>query len=541
MFPAWIKAHMRARYRRSLRDSVKRNRSAAAQKANDATSAPPGLSDSIPRNLLDAPNTFAFSLAPFRNKMGDHWQEYGPGLHRIANRVLSAKMAGRGSIKRYGDTYLITFDGMPAKQARAAGLQLYDEFKELVYRGMSNEDMAEGKKGRKKDNPTSRKRNRGLLRRLYRRISQFFTRRDDDPATPEAAVGESDENGGKTASGKAGRTSVPEPGRQRAPAARRGFTANRTTSGPSQVAGQYAAPRKPQEPKRTREALKVRHEARAIENAMAMEVLRRKHEWSRELADRYFPPPELSFIYRSMWNLKSDHLTTYTSAPICWENSMEILHGEDVVPLPRRPDKLFALDLLNLENTIDVFDTIEENESKVLFMTSVHAPTLVDETMRREYLATAEKISPAARQNLIFEILDIAEYAFQVEATKMVKRLAPYARAVTVSVGLDDRNFAFWKQCGIMAVGVDLSRDARPEKVIVGKFRNFAAQARRNHLQSYLRELDRRSQAIYAENAGFDFLEGALIGSANDPNNLELAEFSLEDLYKPEQELVWAS
>jgi hypothetical protein len=57
----------------------------------------------------------------------------------------------------------------------------------------------------------------------------------------------------------------------------------------------------------------------------------------------------------------------------------------------------------------------------------------------------------------------------------------------------------------------------------------------------YLRELDRLSLTLSAAGAGFDFLEGAAIGSSDHPENLELSRFNIENLYHKEIEVVWAS
>jgi hypothetical protein len=152
-----------------------------------------------------------------------------------------------------------------------------------------------------------------------------------------------------------------------------------------------------------------------------------------------------------------------------------------------------------------------------------------------------ESIPRAACRQLIFEIADVGDFAHRAEAVRMVRVLSPHARAVTASVGVADRNFAFWKQCGFMAVGVDISRERRTEEQVIGDLAFFAAQAKRHKMLCYLRELDRLSLTLSAAGAGFDFLEGAAIGSSDHPENLELSRFNIENLYHKEIEVVWAS
>jgi len=354
----------------------------------------------------------------------------------------------------------------------------------------------------------------------------------------------------RPAAANAGGPAAPPAGRRQAvssarpaeavPAANAG-SASRGAKAPRPARAQpEPAWRRPREDRNELDELKLMREARAIEDGMACVVLRRQAEWSDGMANTSFPPPDLGFIYRSMWNLRSSYLTTYTAVPICWKNSMEIARGEDIVPAPRTPDKLSALDVLGLQNAIDVLTQLIEQKRQVLFMNVVHASTLTHKDMLAEFIALAENIPPEARRQLIFEIADIGDYAHSSEAVAMVRKLGPYSRAVTASVGLQDRNLAFWKQCGLMAVGADLSRDRRAEQEIMNDLTSFAALAKRCKLLCYLRELDKFSLTISAAGAGFDFLEGAAIGSSDSPENLALSRFNIENLYDDEPEVVWA-
>lgn len=499
---------------------------------------PPAPGEVIPRKYIKAPNTYIFSLAPFREKLGTHWEAYGPSVHRIAGRLFSAKLASMGTMERYGDSYVIIFDRLKGGAARAAGDKFHRQFQDLIYQGTGCEELAES--GPRSGNAESGAAGSGpnILRRLYNAVSRFF-KKGAPSAVDDGAIGQDSEDAGTS------REPMPNKAASQGKRSASAGKASRSGTAAKPSSARPAGPRPPGSPPDQtdgyKEVLKRRREARSIENAMMAEVLRRKMEWSKEMETRLFPPPDLSFIYRSMWNLKSEYITTYTSVPICWKDSMEVAHGEDVIPLPRRRDQIFELDRLSLENAIGIVHDLEELKSNALLMAGVHASTLSNEAMLREYMATAETIRQSARRNLIFEILDIGEYAFQVEATRMVKLMSSVGRAVSASVGLDDRSFAFWKQCGITAVGADLSRDKRSEPEITSRFGHFVTQAKRHNLECYLRELDKRSQAIFADSSGFDFVEGAVIGSGGSPDNLVLTKFSLENLYEDKTELIWAA
>ena len=490
----------------------------------------------VPRRLVEASNTYVFKLAPIRNRLGERWSQYGASVHRLARRMLSAKLAGKASFRQYGDSYLVAFDRLKGTHAKAGGRKLYDEFIELLFRGKGGEDLFSP--GRPQSEAESDDGARpGLLRRIYSWVRARLGlggKVEDAPQSardgPQDASASDDERaaaGGATVSN--GGPAAPAMAVRRGHATRRPRPATRLSDGEDPGAPAQSRP------KRKQDAVKLLREARAIEDAMAAELLRRAAGGGP--ANGQFPPPDLTFLYRSMWNLKSRYLTTYTSVPICWRG-MDVCRGEGVIPWPRRPEDLFEMDLLSLEHAVEILDGFAERANSVLFMVGVHAPTLASEKTLRAYLEIAESIAEPARRNLIFELVDLGDFAHQLDAIRMVKTLSGYSRAVTASVGLDDRNFAFWKRCGLMGVGVDLSRDARVETEIVARLAAFAAQTKRNKLISYLREVDRRSLAVAAMSSGFDFLEGALIGSSDDPDKLVLSEFTLENLYTPE--VVWA-
>lgn len=491
--------------------------------------APPRDIKVIPRKLHDAPNTCMFSLTAIRTRLGERWEQYAPSVHRIAQRVIFSGLDGKGSFERFGDTYILTFDRLRGNRARLEGDRLHTRFMELLSKGGGTDNAIKSRE-KAAHPPASRD---GLLRRLVQRVKALFRRHREqqiaeNPSEPDVT----------------GDEAIPPP--QEAPAV---VSSARSIAAPAaravrtrkfkplpEAADVLSARRSPHRPDRSLENLRLPREARAIENAIALSVLQR--EAQSATPNGAFPPPDLSFIYRSMWNLRTRYLTTYTSVPICWKSSLQVHHGEKIVPVPRRPKHLFELDMLCLENTIDILTRLTRQKRPVLFMNVVHAATLADKDTAGEYLTLIESIPQAACRQLLFEIVDIADFAHHAAAFQMVKYLLPSARAVTASVTLQDRNFAFWKQCGFMAVGADISRERCREEEVIACLDQFAAQAKRHRLVSYLRELDTYSLTLSAAGAGFDFLEGAVVGSSDHPDNLALSRFNVENLYDDAMEVV---
>lgn len=499
----------------------------------------------IPQKLLKASDTYVFSLASVRSKLGDRWDPFAPSVHRIARRLIFNNLDGKGSFERFGDNYVLRFHRLRGKRARIEGERLYRQFMELLSQGDGRDDP-EAARARQASARVSQLNEGGFLRRLARRLRAFFGRAGGDEAVAETSAEQAAEPEIPSAREQA------EP-REQAPEQRQAGL--RQTGGGTAAARHVGAKRfkavaddaerpedalnRPQRKDRGLKHLKLLREARSIENAIALAVLRRQGP-DFNLANRDFPPPDLSFIYRSMWNLRTRYLTTYTSVPICWKSSMEVHHGESIVPLPRRAEQLFDLDMLCLEDTIAVLGRLTKQKRLVLFMNVVHASTLTNKDTSREFLALVESMPQSACRQLIFEIKDADDYAHHPEAMHMVRLLMPHARAVTACIGLQDRNFAFWKRCGFLAVGADLSMDRRTEEELIAGLGYFAAQAKRCKLLSYLRELDTFSLAIAGAGSGFDFLEGSVVGSSDDPDKLALSRFNIENLYDDSREVVWA-
>lgn len=498
--------------------------------------------ESIPPSVRRSPDIYVFDLAPVRNRLNDSWDRYGPSTHRIAHRLLFRSLNGKGSFQRYGDAYAISFHRLRGKQAAQAGERIYAEFQKLLASGKGTELLSE-RTARHKAGAATTHEQPNFFRRLKRRLRSIFRRGNaektdtvdsglDDIAAPEFPEDEGERTDEVEPAGTEPDASPPAARPHHGSSVKpRPTSAKRVRGKPMPPPVPSANGDAPRRSKDHNDARKLLAEARTLEDAIARTVLRRHGEWSMEKANRGFPPPDLGFIYRPMWNLRSRHLTTYTSVPVCWKNSMEVVHGADIVPPPRRPENLFELDIRCLADTMESVERLMVQKQSVLFMSVVHASTLAHEATEKQFLTALRAIPEKACRQIIFEIADIAQYAHSTEAARMVRRLQPFCRAVTASTGLQDRSFAFWKQCGIIAVGADVSRDSRAEADLVRDLPAFVSQARRHSLLTYLRELNRYSVTISAAAAGFDFLEGALIGSCETPEDLALAKFDVEDLY----------
>lgn len=494
-------------------------------------------------------DTYLLSLGSIRKRLGDHWQTLEPSVHRIAQSYLMRAMGDDGFVDRQDDAYALIFRRIRGSEVRARGRRIEKDLLELFFRGKGadsflRESAAAGRSvrgGNRRVNPIRRFLN--ALTHPFRTIKDALRRDSRDGARKAVADIEAGDGAPATDARRKAREDAFDaaPGKTARARTARGGGGGRprmSVSDDLDLRDGMSEARN-----RSIDALglqTLRRESRAIENAMIADLLKRFHEWEEGMQGHAFPPPELRFIYRSMWNLESEHLTTYTSVPVCWKSSLEVLYGENVLPRRPRPETMLILDRMCLQNTIDVLTRFVDEKQPVLFMNRVHAATLCDDELWKKYSETAGELPEAARRQVIMEIIGAEDVAHSPKAFEMVRRVRNLSRAVTVCIGLQSRNLAFWKECGVMGVGADLSLDDRDEARIVADLAGFASQARLEKLTSYLREVDRSSLALSALTSGIGFIEGSVIGSSDEPDNLVLSRFDVENMYEMPVRIGWS-
>ena len=275
---------------------------------------------------------------------------------------------------------------------------------------------------------------------------------------------------------------------------------------------------------------RLSREARLIENAMVAATVHQQHYAVENWSAAVFPPPDLDFVYRPMWNLSSNLLTTYCCVPVC-NRTESLVTGDAVLPRRNRQQNALTLDVLTLEHVIADANALMERDTRPILMAPVHLSTLVKQSRRIEFLDSMASIQEGVHHRLLFEIIGIEEAVGQTRAGEEMGYLLPYCRGVLGRVPFQDRNFAFWKQIGLVSVGSDLSEDERPEPAIIDDLQAFASMANHNKVASYIRGLKSVSLASAAVAAGFAYIESSAIKAGDADRALDIVPFDLSDLY----------
>lgn len=276
--------------------------------------------------------------------------------------------------------------------------------------------------------------------------------------------------------------------------------------------------------------VRLRREIRTLERGIAAAADRQREAVAEPHDRNRFPPYDLHLVYRPMWSVGSELLATYVCLPASGDSG-RLRIGDAVLSDKYTHEQMAVLDRFVLEGVCADLLALGEQSPKPILVVPVHLASLSDPALREEVLEIADVSAEAVRRNLIFEVADIHEAIGQSRALEVVNRLAPMCRGVLGQVPIRDGNFAFWKRLGLLAIGSDLAGNERPDVEVMKELRAFAGLAKHNKMRCYVRGLTSLSRVVLAVGAGFDFVEGSVIGDDADNATLKVCRFDLADIY----------
>lgn len=249
-------------------------------------------------------------------------------------------------------------------------------------------------------------------------------------------------------------------------------------------------------------------------------------------ADRLRILEGLGFIYRPMWDVRRNALSTYLCVPTVDRGPVHTPRiGYEIAGGSESPLLIESLDLACLDRVRFDLENIVRQGRKLLIGCPVHYETLRASRRRLRYLERCGRLKPALRQFLIFEVCGIPEDVPQIRMLELVAPLNPYSRARTVRVPINRSNFDAFQGVNAHAVGIDLSETRRDESEIFHLYNKFVDAAGRVKLRTFVHGLRSLSLASAAVCAGFDYVDGDAVQSATAvPDNVY--RFRSVDLFR---------
>ena len=227
-------------------------------------------------------------------------------------------------------------------------------------------------------------------------------------------------------------------------------------------------------------------------------------------------PENVQTVYRPMWHVRRQMLTSYASLPAVRQAPHDIVIGEALLPDPAQPEATSALDLPLLRRAISDLTGALKRRRRMIVMPPVHAQTLFRPRFRDEFVEICRNSPEMARRHIVFELIvppgDMPDF----QATDIVAQIRQWCRAVIVRLPLEATSLNIWKQLGVHAVGVDVTDRVDNERHVLKTLDRFAAMADNTGLQSYVQGLPSVSTTTAAVCAGFSYVAGQTLPAEAD-------------------------
>ncbi len=238
---------------------------------------------------------------------------------------------------------------------------------------------------------------------------------------------------------------------------------------------------------------------------------------------------QVKFLFRPIWDVKRQAVFNFLCVPVMRTPGGRIVSGEaSIEGLGDRHTRL-DYDLKLLKRVVDELTRMGSEDRRLLFTIPVHVDTVSSGAFRTEYLKLWRELPLSLQRLAIFDLVGGSDGFPQSRLIEILPSLKPLSRAVTLRMPIGSgQSFGRFAHVGLHA----LSTEAPPgrEENALGDIEKFVIAAEKAHLLTYLHGIRTASLALAAVGAGFGFIDGPTIGTA-EANPKDALRFSMEDLY----------
>jgi hypothetical protein len=244
------------------------------------------------------------------------------------------------------------------------------------------------------------------------------------------------------------------------------------------------------------------------------------------------PLAKVQLVYRPMWDVKRNAVTTFVCAPALPGPAGRLLVGEAEIPRLDQPAVALRLDQLVQKRVIGDLRKLVEAGQQQLLCLPVHFETLAVNQRRMAYIERCQRgIPPLGIKLLVFELTGVPDGIPQNRLFELATSLKRFSRGVLLRTTLAQPWFRPPAETGISAMGIEHhAGSAVPEAKLIGDMERFATGAKKAGLATYVHGLRTISLTTAAIAAGFDFVDGDIVTSVVEQPRGAYA-YQMQDLY----------
>lgn len=239
----------------------------------------------------------------------------------------------------------------------------------------------------------------------------------------------------------------------------------------------------------------------------------------------------LRMMFRPMWFVRRQVLSTYLCQPVTIRNGQR-RNVDHELYCSVTGNGTVMLDQRMVRESAAVVERLMRRKKRVVISVPVHFNTLIRFESGRAYGEALSEIDPETKRCLVLEMIGAPPGVTSSRLSDAVGYVRSHCRAVVLRRGLEVTDFDRFRNCGVLAVGIDVAQEKAREADLIPRLNRFARQAEQALLQSYIRGVGSLSLTVAAVAAGFTYIDGARLEALDDvPEDIRL--FDLDDLYEP--------
>lgn len=235
------------------------------------------------------------------------------------------------------------------------------------------------------------------------------------------------------------------------------------------------------------------------------------------------------FMFRPIWDVKRQAAFNFFCVPVVKTPSGRVVAGESAIEGLRDRHLRLDYDLRLLKRVIDELTRVGNEDRRLLFTVPVHVDTVSSAAFRTEYMRQWRTVPLALQRLAVFDLVGGSEGFPQSRLIEILPSLKPTSRAVTLRMPLNAvQSFGRFAHVGLHALSCEAPTGR--EDNALADIEKFVIAAEKAHLLTYLHGIRSASLALGAVGAGFSFIDGPAIGSA-EATPKDALRFAIENLY----------
>lgn len=222
---------------------------------------------------------------------------------------------------------------------------------------------------------------------------------------------------------------------------------------------------------------------------------------------------QIGYIYRPMWTVRSQAVTTYHCLPTLPGEDGDMLVGYDVIPKEAPSRFIPKLDRLLLHKAAQELMWLRNAEKTLLLAVPVHFDTLARTQSRVAYVNDCHEIPEELRRYLVLELVGVEDGVPAGRLIELTSALSTECRALLIRLPIGFANFDAVGQTHVTACGLAVDGATMTEAALFKEFNRFCEEAERVHKQKYVHGLSSSSLLTAALSAGFGYVDGETVAS----------------------------